>query len=271
MHQALGFSLAAVIGLALGALGGGGSILTVPVLVFVMGFSPKVAIAMSLPVVGATSLVGALRHWRSGSFDVRLALAFGAVAMVGALAAARAASLVPGVVQLTMLGLVMLAAAAMMLRGSREAAAPVQGAEPAERRPWLIAVTGLGVGTLTGLVGVGGGFLFVPALVLLAAVPMKTAIGTSLLVIAMNTAAAFVGYRGQVEIPWLVVAAFTTVAIAGTIAGTRLVRFIPQRTLRRAFAYFLFVMAAFILYQNRAVLAHPRSAFRPSNAGAAAR
>ena len=118
----------------------------------------------------------------------------------------------------------------------------------------LTALVGVGVGVLTGLVGVGGGFLIVPALVLLARVPMKQAVGTSLLVIAMNSAAGLTGYLGKVEVPWAFMALFTAVAILGTLVGTYLVRFVSQLTLKRAFAVFLVFMGGFILYQNRAVL-----------------
>jgi len=253
MHHAIGYALAGLIGLSLGILGGGGSILTVPVFVYVMGYAPKVAIAMSLPVVGVTSLVGAIGHWRAGSFDLRAALTFGAVAMLGSLSAARLSSRVPGVVQLTLLGIVMIVAAVVMLRGShtdREERNAGRGIQ----RWWLVAAVGLAVGMLTGFVGVGGGFLFVPALVLLAGLPIKTAVGTSLLVIAMNTAGGALGYRTQFDIPWMVVTIFAGIAVLGSLAGSRVIGFIPQRTLRAAFAYFLLVMAAFILYQNRATL-----------------
>ena len=269
----LGYLLAALIGLSLGTMGGGGSILTVPIFVYAMGLPPKVAIAASLPVVGATSLVGASGHWRHGNFDLRTGLAFGALAMLGAFTGARAATLVSGIVQLTLLGVVMLVAGAMMLRPRR---IEPSAAEPdAPRRPrrlsWrfsLTAIIGFAVGVLSGLVGVGGGFLFVPSLVLLAGLPMKKAIGTSLFVIALNTAAGSLGYHGHVAVPWPTVVIFAAIAIGGIVIGTAVVRHVSQQGLRRAFAYFLFLMAAFILYQNRAVVAHPAAALRPSNAGA---
>jgi uncharacterized membrane protein YfcA len=239
-------------------LGGGGSILTVPIFVYAMGYDPKLAIAMSLPVVGVTSLVGAAGHWRAGTVDLRAALTFGVVAMVGAVGAARLSKFVPGVVQLTLLGIVMMVAAAFMLKApvnERRRDAESGGLESRT----LVGITGLGVGILTGLVGIGGGFLFVPAFVLLAGLPMKTAVGTSLLVIAMNTVAGALAYHGQFDVPWTVVSLFAAIAVAGSVIGTRAVRFVPQRALRRGFAYFLFAMAAFILYQNRAILLHPRS------------
>jgi uncharacterized membrane protein YfcA len=258
MQHALGYALAAFIGLSLGILGGGGSILTVPIFVYVMGYDPKLAIAMSLPVVGVTSLVGAAGHWRAGTVDLRAAITFGVVAMLGAIVAARLSTFVPGVVQLTLLGVVMMVAAVFMLRGPASGRSSETESGGSRSRA-LVGVTGLGVGMLTGLVGIGGGFLFVPALVLLAGLPMKTAVGTSLVVIAMNTAAGALGYHGRFDIPWTVVAIFSAIAVVGSLTGSRVVRFVPQRALRRGFAYFLFAMAAFILYQNRAVLTNPSS------------
>ena len=263
----IGYVLALAIGLSLGILGGGGSILTVPIFVYAMGYSAKQSIAMSLLVVGATSLVGAIRHWRAGSFDVRAALVFGVLAMVGARIGAEVARFIPGIVQLSLLGVVMIAAAALMLR-RRDQSPEVQKPRPSSTVVAVAtAVIGLAVGVLTGLVGVGGGFLFVPSLVLLARLPMKTAVGTSLFVIALSTASGALGYRGQATVPWDVVAWFTVIATVGIFVGTHLVHYVSQQALRRAFAYFLFGMAGFVLYQNRAVIAHPFAALRPSSAG----
>ena len=261
----LGLALAALIGLALGLLGGGGSILTVPIFVYVLGFDPKAAIAMSLAVVGAVSLFGAVGHWRAGNVDLRVALTFGAVAMVGTYLGARLAVYFTGAAQLALFAVVMLLAAFFMLREKKPAAAELAaGGAAAPPMPLaLIAVEGIAVGVLTGLVGVGGGFLIVPALVLLGKLPMKQAVGTSLAVIAMKSGAGFVGYLGQVEIPWAFVALFSSVAVAGILGGTYLVRFVPQAALKRAFGVFLVVMGGFILYQNRGV-------FLPDPAGARA-
>jgi hypothetical protein len=248
----IGFLLAALIGLSLGLMGGGGSILTVPIFVYVLGFTPKEAIAMSLAVVGTTSLFGALNHWRAGNVNVRVALLFGGVAMIGTYLGARLAVFISGAVQLTLFGLVMLVSAFFMFR-SRP---PVEAPDRPERAGvtlGLIAIQGIAVGLLTGVVGVGGGFLIVPALVLLGGLPMKQAIGTSLLVIAFNSASGFVGYLGQVHVAWGVMGAFTAIAVAGIFVGAWLVRFVSQATLKRAFAVFLVLMGVFILYQNRAV------------------
>jgi uncharacterized protein len=270
--EVLGLVLAALIGLSLGLLGGGGSILTVPIFVYVLGFGAKEAIAMSLAVVGAVSLVGAAGHWRAGNVNLRVALVFGSVAMAGTYLGARLAVYFSGGAQLALFAVVMLLAAGFMLRGERPTASPA-AAEPSDataaaRMPLaLIVAEGLAVGVLTGLVGVGGGFLIVPALVLLARIPMKQAVGTSLLVIAMKSTTGFLGYLGQVEVPWAFMGLFTGVAIVGIMGGTYLVRFVSQAALKRAFAVFLIVMGGFILYQNRAVLiphgeldAHPAPA-----------
>lgn len=261
MMLAVGLALAVLIGVSLGLLGGGGSILTVPTLVYVMSVEPKAAIAMSLPVVGITALVGGARHWRAGQVDLRVAIGFGIVAMAGSLASARAAKFVPGVVQLTLLGVVMLVAAVMMMRRKT----PAAGIAPRKAHPVLLGLVGLGVGGLTGLVGIGGGFLFVPALVLFGGVPIKRAVGTSLLVIAMNTASAAIGYQGQTTIDWRLVASFTACAVAGSLVGARLVIKTSPDALRRGFAWFLIVIAAFVLWQNQAVLLDPRGSLRPAS------
>jgi uncharacterized protein len=258
----LGLTLAVLIGLSLGLLGGGGSILTVPIFVYVLGYGAKEAIAMSLAVVGATSLFGAVGHWRAGNVDLRVAVIFGSVAMVGTYLGARLALFVSGPAQLVLFALVMLLAAFFMFRrGSPATVAALEGGElPRVPMPLaLIAVEGLAVGVLTGLVGVGGGFLIVPALVLLGKLPMKQAVGTSLLVIAMKSVTGFAGYLDQVQVPWAFMTLFTTVSIGGILLGTYLVRYVPQETLRRAFAVFLVVMGAFILYQNRTVLLPDRA------------
>jgi hypothetical protein len=253
----LALPLAALIGLSLGLLGGGGSILTVPVLVYVLGVAAKPAIAMSLPVVGVTSLIAAGLHWRLGTVRIGTALGFGVVAMGGAFAGAKLGGLVSGSVQLLLLAIVMVAAAVSMLRGTRTVDRTAPSTRP---RAGLVAVVALGVGALTGLVGIGGGFLVVPALVLLAGVPMREAVGTSLLVIAMNAAAGFAGYVGSVQIDWAFLAAFTATAASGALVGTLLGTRVPQAALKRAFGVFLLVVGGFVLARNRDVLSPPHAA-----------
>ena len=243
---ALDFALALLVGLSLGLLGGGGSILTVPILVYASGYGIKTAVAMSLPVVGTTSLVGAIGHWRAGNVRLRTAIAFGAVAMVAAFGGARLAAFVSPEVQMTLFAIVMLAAAIGMLRPRADADPDA----PPARIPRSLLLVAAGVGLLTGLVGVGGGFLVVPALVLLAKVPMKQAVGTSLVVIAMNAAAGTAGYAGQLDMPWAFALGFTAFAIVGILGGTRLTRVVAPRTLRTGFAVLLLVMGTVILLQH---------------------
>ena len=243
----LAVALAALIGVSLGLLGGGGSILTVPVLVYVLGYAAKPAIAMSLPVVGVTSLAGAAFHWRLGNVRLRTALTFGLLAMIGAFGGAKLAVFMSGAAQLALLAIVMLAAAGSMLRGGVRATTTTD----APPRLALLVPVALGVGVLTGLVGIGGGFLVVPALVLLARVPMRQAVGTSLLVIAMNSASGFAGYLGSVDLDWRFLAGFTAASVVGALAGTALAARVPQAALKRAFALFLIAMGGFVLYKNR--------------------
>ena len=242
-----------LLGLLLGILGGGGSILTVPALVYGAGIAPKSAIAMSLAVVGVTSAVGGVWQWRRGKVQSRVALLFGLSAMAGALIGARLAVLLRGDVQLLLLAAVMVAAAVGMLRGStvstQDSRRPAAAA-----RPVLLGATGVAVGIMTGIVGIGGGFLIVPALTLLAGLPMADAVGTSLVIITMNSAAGFVGTAGHVAVPWQATATVIFGAILGIAGGTFIGGRLSAAQLQRGFAVFLLGVAAFVVYANRAVL-----------------
>jgi uncharacterized membrane protein YfcA len=186
--------------------------------------------------------------------NVRVALIFGGVAMASAYVGARLAMFVNGTVQLTLLAAVMLVAAVSMFRSGRTGNRPAEvGAAIADAGSMSIAsvlVVGVGVGLLTGVVGIGGGFLIVPALVVLGKLPMPQAIGTSLVVIAMNSASGFLGYAGHVSIAWGFVAVFTAVAIGGILVGAHLVRFVSQGALKQGFAAFLLVMGIMILLRQ---------------------
>jgi uncharacterized membrane protein YfcA len=239
--------LAVGIGVTLGLLGGGGSILAVPLLVYVAGLPPKEAIATSLLVVGATSAVGVLPHARAHRVRWRTGLIFGAAGMTGAYAGGRLAAYIPGAVLLTGFALMMLATAIAMIRGRRtNPDKPVPHELPI---PHVLA-DGIVVGLVTGLVGAGGGFLVVPALALLGGLPMTVAIGTSLLVIAMKSFAGLAGYLSSVHIHWPLAAAVTAAAIAGSLLGGRLAGRIPETVLRRAFGWFVVVMGVFVLAQQ---------------------
>jgi uncharacterized membrane protein YfcA len=260
----LGLSLAILVGLLLGLLGGGGSILAVPIFVYVLGLDPKLAIATSLAVVSITSLVGTWPHYRNGNVDARTALLFIIGSSAGAYGAANwLSSYLSGTAQLLLFAIVMLTASFFMLRGRRDSDAPQERLLLSPRMVVMTVLQGIGVGVVTGLVGVGGGFMIVPALVLLAGLPMKRAVGTSLLVIAINSAAGFAGYITKPEIrsaigeshvgsfelvPLLMI--FTLITVAGALAGSALSSRISPAGLRRAFGVFLIVMAVFILVQN---------------------
>jgi uncharacterized membrane protein YfcA len=239
---------ALLVGLTLGLLGGGGAIVTVPVLVYALGLDPKLAVVMALPIVGGVSLIGTVQHWRQGNVDFRTAGIFGLAAMVGAYGGANLARFVTGTVQLLLLAALMLGAAVSMLRSSGLGGA---AAEDGKRNLGAaVLATGLGVGVLTGLLGIGGGFLLVPALVLLAKVPMRQAVGTSLTVIAMNTAAGYLGYLGQVDVPWMLVLQFGAIAAVGIIIGSALVPRIPQLALKKSFGVLLILLSALIVWQQ---------------------
>ena len=239
-----------LIGAALGLLGGGGSVLTVPIFVYVLGFEPKAAIAMSLAVVGLTSAVGTTAHWRAGHVDVRVALVFGGVAMLGTLLGVRLSRFVPGTTQLVIFAAVMVATAVFMLRGRPpcEGDSAESSASPVVS-PAMVVPGGLLVGVLTGIVGVGGGFLIVPALVLLR-LSLRDAVGTSLLIITGTCVVGFLGYLGHVRLDWTAMAFVAAGTLPGIAFGGYLHQFVPQPILRRGFATFLVIMAAFIFFEH---------------------
>jgi len=243
----LGYALAVLIGVTLGLVGGGGAILTVPVLVYVMGVGMKQAVPMSLVVVGLTSLLGVVRHRKAGNVDVGTAAAFGPAAIAGSLLGTQAALHVSAELQLAVFGAILVVAAALMLRG-RPA---VQGGAARPRKPWpVLAGLGTGVGFLTGLVGVGGGFMYVPALTLFGGLEMRQAVGTSLALIALSCAAGLAGYVGRVPIDWGMAAAFSLLAFAGVALGTALVPRVPQASLRKGFALFMLLMGVLVLIRR---------------------
>lgn len=240
-------ALAVLVGLSLGLLGGGGSILVVPLLTYIGGLDPKEAIATSLFVVGATSLVSLIGHARKGNVQWRTGLIFGAAGMVGAFGGGLAGGYIPGTVLMIGFAIMMIATAGAMIRGRKDR----DGQSNDHHHPlWRILLDGLVVGAATGLVGAGGGFLVVPALVLLAGLPMTAAVGTSLLVIAMKSFAGLGGYLTSISLDWPLVAAVTTAAIAGSFLGVRLTSVVPEKALRKGFGFFVLLMGAFVLSQE---------------------
>ena len=242
----LGLVLSVLIGISLGFFGGGGSILTVPLLVYVFGLDPKTAIASSLLVVGAASMSGALHHWRAGNVDLRTGLVFGAAGMTGAYIGGRVGAFLDGTLLLFLFAAMMMLTAVAMWQGrrARSSGAPTKGATS------RLLLQGLAVGSFTGLVGAGGGFLIVPALTLWAGLSMRAAVGTSLFIIVLNTMAGFLGYLNHVQVDFALVGAVTVMAIAGSFVGWRLANRIDPASLRRAFAAFVAAMAVFILVRE---------------------
>jgi len=241
---------AVVVGLSLGLLGSGGSILTVPLLVYLIGQPEKVAIAGSLAVVGGIALAGAIPWALRGGVDWRSVIWFGLPGMVGTVAGAHVSRWISGEAQLLVFAVVMLIAAWRMAQP-----APVAKPEATARaREWIIA-DGLGVGLLTGLVGVGGGFMIVPALVLLGGLSMHRAIGTSLWIIALNCASGFAKHLWVLEdaglsLDWPLLVMFTAVGAVGSLAGQKLAFRLPQKHLRRGFAALLVLMGLFIVMRE---------------------
>ena len=240
-----------VVGLTLGLLGSGGSILTVPILRYLLHHDHKAAIAESLVIVGVVSLAGFLQALRAGRASPKLVVVYGAPGMLGGVAGSLLAKLLPGPVQFVLLALLMLGAAYRMAVGAERSDASTKAA-PSMR---VMAMIGAAVGCITGLVGVGGGFLIVPALVLFGRLPMRVAVGTSLGVIAMNCAVSFATYLITVrELDWPAVGLFVVLGVAGSVVGQRLSGRLPQRLVRRIFAGFLVLIALVVLWEELAVL-----------------
>lgn len=253
MTLTLGLSI--LIGLLLGLLGGGGSILTVPMLVYVLHIEPKTAIVTSFVVVGISSLMAIVQHalkhhvcWKSGMF-------FGLSGMAGAFGGGRLAAYVSGEVLMVLFGLVTLITGIAM---ARRRDAEIHGPAPAEpgatcpaEVPYgRVLFDGFFVGGLTGLVGVGGGFLIVPALVLLVGLPMPAAVGTSLLVVAMNAAAGLGGYANHVPLDLPLTAIVTAGTVAGSVVGAWLSPRIGATLLRRAFGFLVVSVAVYVLQES---------------------
>lgn len=236
-----------LIGLSLGLLGGGGSILTVPVLVYIVGKSPHEAITVSLVIVGLNSLSGVGFHARGGTLNLRTALTFGSVGMLTAFFAASLSKAIPETVLMVLFAGLMLVVGGMMLfRRSKPGSA---GREQAGGLAVTLA-SGAGVGVLTGFLGVGGGFLIVPALVMLVGLPILEAVGTSLLVIAMNSLAGLLGHLGGPPLDISLLLVFGLAGIIGTFSGSQLARRIKPTRLQQSFAVFVIVLALVLLVDN---------------------
>lgn len=266
MLEAVGYLLAITVGVSLGLIGGGGSILTVPILYYLFGVDAELATAYSLFVVGATSVVGTVGYQRRGLLDVKTGVIFAIPAFVGVYAtrlwvvpaipdpvlSTASYSLSKNTLIMGAFAIVMLMAAIAMIRrkGQGSDAGDEQTGTRQIKVHW-VALEGLIVGAVTGFVGAGGGFLIIPALVILAGLPMKTAVGTSLMIISAKS---LVGFGGDVvagrAIDWGFLAVVTALAIVGIFIGTKLSKVVPGKKLEPAFGWFVLLMGGFILLKE---------------------
>lgn len=261
--EIIGLVLAAVVGISLGLIGSGGSILTVPILVYVMGIDPVLATAYSLFIVGATSLVGGIQSAIQKKVDFKTVLIFG-IPSIAAVYATRL-WLVPftpleivtigsfvitkAIALMLLFAVVMILASVSMIRPDKNNL--VEEDSVLKYNYPIILLEGLGVGMLTGLVGAGGGFLIIPALVLLAKMPMKLAVGTSLFIIAAKSLFGFVGdLQGRQVIDWKLLSGFTALAIVGIFVGILLSKKISSSKLKTSFGWFVLVMGIYIIVKE---------------------
>lgn len=246
----IGLILSAVIGLSLGLIGGGGSIMTVPILVYFLGVEAHEAVGMSLAVVGATSLFGSYLHYNRGNVNFSAAMLFGIAGIFGAFFGAPLTKMVSPDVLLLIFGGLMFVVAISMLWRKKNAEQP-----PARRQVlWKAIAAGFGVGVLTGFLGVGGGFLIVPALVTFGGLAMKEAIGTSLFVIFLNCAAGLIGHASQNHFDWSLTGLVIILAVVGAGLGTILSARLAANRLQRMFAVLVLAVSFFLFVKNYAVL-----------------
>lgn len=261
--EIVGYGLAIIVGISLGLIGSGGSILTVPILVYIMGVNPVLATAYSLFIVGSTALVGGVQSAIQKRVDFKTVLIFG-IPSIAAVYATRM-WLVPfipkelfsiGSFVVTKPIALMLLFAVVMILASVSMIRPGKKADPDENTPMsynypMILLEGVVVGMLTGLVGAGGGFLIIPALVLLARMPMKLAVGTSLFIIAAKSLIGFIGdLQGNEIIDWTLLGIFTAFAVAGIFIGILLSKKIPGQKLKKGFGWFVLVMGIYIIVKE---------------------
>ncbi len=242
---------AIAIGLSLGLMGSGGSILTVPVLVYLVDQPEKIAIAGSLVIVGSIALLGSLPYIKQKSVDWPTVWLFGIPGMIGTYGGAWLSSYLSGLMQLAIFAGVMLLASYFMLRRKHD----YEKESDHQRHTLKIILDGLVVGTITGIVGVGGGFLIVPALVLLGGLTMRNAIATSLVIIALKSFSGFVKYldvldQSGLSLDWQVIGVMIVLGGMGSALGNNIANKVPQDKLKKIFGIFLIVMGLYILYRS---------------------
>ncbi|MEQ1883767.1 MAG: sulfite exporter TauE/SafE family protein [Bryobacteraceae bacterium] len=243
LGSVLSLLLATLIGLSLGVLGSGGSIITLPMLVYAAGVPAAEAVGMSMAIVGATSLLGAVIQWRKGNVVPRIAIIFSLGGMIGSYLGSTGTHLLSKQLLMLLFSGVMLVVGFLMLRGYG-----LQGGQACNVRRCVIA--GFAVGVLTGFIGVGGGFLIVPALLFFAGLPQRTAAGTSLAVIAFNSATGLIGQLRYVSMDWSALGGFLFFAFAGMLAGLAVANRLDEKALRKLFGIALIVLALVLGFLN---------------------
>jgi uncharacterized protein len=260
--EIVGYVASLLIGISLGLIGGGGSILTVPVLVYLFGLQPVVATSYSLFVVGSTSLIGGINNFKKGFVNIRAALLFGSASIATVFITRKfLVPLIPkslftiwgfniteSVFLMVLFALLMLLASVSMIR-NKAVANESKECKECYRLTRLLSY-GVIIGIVTGLLGAGGGFLLIPALVFLMKLPMKTAIGTSLMIIALNSLVGFSGDFGRLPIDWIFLLKITAIAIAGILVGGTLGRKIHGEKLRKGFGWFVLAMGVYVLVKE---------------------
>jgi uncharacterized membrane protein YfcA len=250
----LTLSLSIIIGLLLGLLGGGGSILTVPMLVYLLKVEPKTAIATAFVVIGSSSLVALIPHAKRAAVCWKSGLSFGLSGMLGAFSGGRLATHFPNELLMLFFGVICLLTGLLMIRGNTPQHSATNQ-EPISLCPLKLPlskllINGFLVGGLTGIVGIGGGFIIVPALTLLVGLTLQGAIGTSLLIIAMNSAAGLIGYSSQISLDLELTLLITAGTVFGSLLGGYLSNLLPAQTLKRSFGILVILVALYVLYQT---------------------
>lgn len=263
MVDILGYLGALIAGLVMGLIGGGGSILSVPILVYIFELNPIVATAYSLFVVGVTSTIGAFQNFKKRLIDIKTGIIFAIPALIAVYLTRRfLVPIIPDTVFIIgefrvtntifimlLFAIIMLLASLSMIQ-SKASKSNIPSTTKVNYNILLIILEGLVVGLLTGLVGAGGGFLIIPALVLLAKLPMKKAVGTSLLIIAIKSLIGFLGDINNIDIDWFFLLCFTSLSIIGIIIGVYLSKHISEIRLKKGFGYFILIMGFYIIYKE---------------------